>query len=327
MVTGCIGLFLTLLAFADPGCNGLDHDGEALHNEDIVLPPWWGPLLGLRQIEPRSLRADKEERFWATRGKRGINIKPNGLFQAIKGKRSLKPNGLFGLHSGKRSSFKPNSLFALTAGKRSSFKPNSLFSMTVGKRSSFKPNSLFSLQTGKRNYMKPNGLFPGMLGKRNIVLKPNGLFSLTKRSIGPEEDDVNSEMSSSTDPVSYYNTAHWGIPNGLFGAYKRAMKPNGLFSLKKKSMKPNGLFSLSKKSVSEDSSDLNEDLYEYYYDNNEDDTDGAIDESAEEEDELEIEGPEKRDGGNFWATRGKKDDNTFWATRGKKSGDFWAVRG
>merc|ERR1712013_405572 len=78
------------------------------------------------------------------------------------------------------------------------------------------PNSLFTLQTGKRNNMKPNSLFPGMQGKRAIVLKPNGLFSLTKRS-------------ETAVPAMYYDydyddgySPYWGMPHGLFGAYKRS---------------------------------------------------------------------------------------------------------
>ena len=153
--------------------------------------------------------------------------------------------------------------------------------------------------------MKPNGLCSSMKGKRAV-------FSTA--------------LSSQDDPISYYNTVHWGIPNGLFGAYKRSMKPNSLFNLSKRAFKPNGLFAVSKKDVTTEA-DLNEDLYDYYYDTDEDNEDVYLDESEDYDDEFEIEEPEKKDGQNFWATRGKKDDNNFWATRGKKSGDFWAVRG
>ena len=163
-------------------------------------------------VKPRSLRADKgEERFWATRGKRGSSslvIKPNGLFQPIKWKKSsyLKPNGLF----------------------------------MMGKRSSFKPNSLFSMTSGKRSFMKPNGLFSTFEpGKRSFSLKPNGLFSMTKRSYVDEPEslagshplvDVSDTM---LEPMNYYNQ-HWGSPAGFFGAYKRSLKPNGLFSIGKR---------------------------------------------------------------------------------------------
>jgi len=83
--------------------------------------PWLGSLLGLTR---RDARADKDDMFWATRGKRSSDdfwairgkkeyIKPNGFFQPLStqapGKRSFKPNGLFGTM--KRSSLKPNSLF------------------------------------------------------------------------------------------------------------------------------------------------------------------------------------------------------------------------
>ena len=79
------------------------------------------------------MRADKEARFWATRGKRSslafkyekqLN-KPNGLFNQISRKRVFKPNSLFSLPN--KRNFKPNGLFPL-AGKRS-FKPNGLFAL------------------------------------------------------------------------------------------------------------------------------------------------------------------------------------------------------
>ena len=183
--------------------------------------------MGVHPLEPRTLRADKDERFWATRGKRSSQ---DQHFWAARGKRGvvMKPNGLFGITQGKRSSFKPNSLFSITGGKRSSFKPNSLFSITAGKRSSFKPNSLFSLHTGKRSYLKPNGLFSSFEGKRSLSLKPNGLFSLPKRSVlnSPTMDsELSTNFEGKMEPIS--NAVYWGIPNGLFGAYKRAMKPNG----------------------------------------------------------------------------------------------------
>ena len=162
-------------------------------------------------VQPRVLRADKgKERFWATRGKRGSSlvIKPNGLFQPIKWKKSatLKPNGFF----------------------------------MMGKRSSFKPNSLFSMTAGKRNFMKPNGLFSTFEnGKRSISLKPNGLFSLTKRSVVDEEEDTGPHplvdvSDTMLEPMGYYNQ-HWGNPTGFFGAYKRSLKPNGLSSIGKRS--------------------------------------------------------------------------------------------
>ena len=57
-------------------------------------------------------------------------------------------------------------------------------------------------------------------------MKPNGLFSLTKR------DD---------EEVAFYDHMNWGSPGGFFGGYKRALKPNGIFGMKKRALKPNGL--------------------------------------------------------------------------------------
>ena len=225
-------------------------------------------MFDVKPIKQRSARGDN--RFWATRGKRGL-IKPNGFFHPMDGKRSLKPNGLFLVHGGKRSSLKPNSLFALTAKRSNSFKPNSLFALTTGKRSSFKPN---------------------------IILKPNGLFSLTKRG------------EAATMPGTFYTfgARHWATPNGLFGAYKRSMKPNGIFNLSKKAKNPEGL--MSKKDGSEDDIDLDNEIYEYSYDNDEESQDGLVDEFDVVTDDLEVEEPEKRK------------ENTFWATRGKRSAGF-----
>ena len=258
-------------------------------------------------VKPRQLRADTERNdrtFWATRGKRGdMVIKPNGFFSV--GKRSFKPNGLFNIKRG--------------------FKPNNLFN--IHKRS-FKPNGLFNV---KKSFMKPNGLFATFEGsKRSHSLKPNGFFSLTKRSPEDLADDVDVSL-----PVSLPITEReyfWGSPMGLFGSYKRAMsdyeyddeshlakrsmKPNGLFSigkraldyeyddeshLAKRSMKPNGLFSIGKRSLD----------YDYVEDDSEDHINVV---------------PAKRE--TFWATRGKREPEMFWATRGKREpGNFWAVRG
>jgi len=182
---------------------------ESEIGEDMVEPSWWTSMFG---VKPRALRADiqggKEERFWATRGKRAsLAIKPNGLFQPIKWKRAnmMKPNGLF----------------------------------VIGKRSSLKPNSLFAMTNGKRSYMKPNGLFSTIESyspKRSMSLKPNGLFALTKRSIDMDE---NVDFPYMNVPVISFEEAynrHWGNPSGLFGADKRSMKPNGLFTLGKRSL-------------------------------------------------------------------------------------------
>merc|ERR1711892_203983 len=138
MVSGW-ALLIPFLVVSDLGCwaeataeEGID-DNQTEREEVQHQHPWLGSLLGLTR---RDLRADKEDMFWATRGKRNAEdsdfwairgkkqyIKPNGFFQAIAtptpgkrsmdfwrtGKRSLKPNGLFG--SIKRASLKPNSLF------------------------------------------------------------------------------------------------------------------------------------------------------------------------------------------------------------------------
>ena len=131
----------------------------------------------------------------------------------------------------------------------------------------------------------------------------------------PAQEDVFSQHSDGqVDPISYDNMVHWGNPYGLFGAYKRAMKLNRFLSMTKKDFK-------------EDEFDWNED-YEDMYDNDYDnDDDYYMDDTEDSNDEMEIQVPEKKDGSNFWATRGKRDGGNFWATRGKKSGDFWAVRG
>ena len=130
--------------------------------------------------------------FFAVRGKKSTLLKPNSLFGAIAGKRSLKPNSIFGSY-GKRPTMvfekramKPNSLFMQMPGKKS-MKPNSLFQM--GKRS-MKPNSLF--QVGKKS-MKPNSLF--QMGRRSM--KPNSLFQMGKRG-------------------GFYG---WGAPSGHFSVY------------------------------------------------------------------------------------------------------------
>jgi len=212
-------------------------DEESLDSDHVLVPAW---LSSMFSVTPRQLRADTERNdrtFWATRGKRGgidMVIKPNGFFSV--GKRGFKPNGLFNIKRG--------------------FKPNNLFNLH---KRSFKPNGLFNI---KRSYMKPNGLFATFEGgKRSHSLKPNGFFSLTKRS--PEnlydDEDVSMLPIQITDKEYY-----WGSPMGLFGSYKRAMKPNGLFSigkrssvdeyddneyLAKRSMKPNGLFTIALRAI------------------------------------------------------------------------------
>ena len=145
--------------------------------------------------------------------------------------------------------------------------------------------------------MKPNGLFSSydnFGGKRSISLKPNGLFSLTKRS---GDNPLIEEMYPM--PPEYFYDQYWGMPIGIFN-YKRSMKPNGLFSIGKRSND-----------------------YEY-------DVEDIQDGELEDVDELETEDSDefhmdKREP-QFWATRGKRGD-MFWATRGKRGQNFWAVRG
>merc|ERR1712147_183754 len=180
-------------------------------------------------VTPRQLRADTERNdrtFWATRGKRaGIDmvIKPNGFFSV--GKRGFKPNGLFNIKRGfkpnnlfnvHKRGFKPNGLFNL---KRSYMKPNGLFAtFEGGKRShSLKPNGLFSLtKRSVENLNEDEELSPedvselphpfqmtdreyywgspmGLFGSYKRSMKPNGLFSIGKRSLDYEYDEEDSE--------------------------------------------------------------------------------------------------------------------------------------
>jgi len=301
MVARCPHLLLILLAVGDQGCLGQGDQGEVIP-DDVVVQPWWVSLLNMQDVQPRIARSSgKEDRFWATRGKRvlpdqqvwktmfgkrRIAIKPNGLFQAIEAKRSLKPNGLFGLTTGKRNNLKPNSLFTLTAGKRSSYKPNSLFSMTSGKRNSLKPNSLFFLQSAKRSSLKPNGLFSTFKGKKAFNLKPNGLFSLAKRNMVMQSPSVDDERVPMFDYGPYY-----------LGSYKSGTEFDD---------EPYHI---------EDDKDLHEssnDIEDEHMDEQEED---IYDDKLDEDNNLE-----KR-GSTFWATRGKRSNGHFWATRGKKSED------
>merc|ERR1712128_200617 len=220
MVTGCTVLLIFLVA-SDIGCWAEDtpkdekNESQKEETDAEVHPPWLGSLLGLTR---RDLRADKDDMFWATRGKRSGDdsdfwairgkkqyIKPNGFFQALStptpgkrmmdlwmnGKRSFKPNGLFSTM--KRASLKPNSLF--TAFKRAGLKPNGLFG--AYKRAGLKPNGLFGAY--KRASMKPNGLFGAY--KRSQV--PTGLWVPTQ--FGYEDiDDDNEETTDDEDQDQEY---------------------------------------------------------------------------------------------------------------------------
>merc|ERR1719384_812089 len=198
---------------------------ETLDSDHIIVPSWFSSMFS---VKPRQLRADTERNdrtFWATRGKRGgidMVIKPNGFFSV--GKRAFKPNGLFNIKRG----FKPNNLFNIH--KRSFMKPNGLFAtFEGGKRShSLKPNGFFALTKRSqenlpdvedvsmpisfpirdREYFwgSPMGLF-GSYKKRSMSdfeyddeshlakrsLKPNGLFSIGKRSLDYDYEDEESE--------------------------------------------------------------------------------------------------------------------------------------
>merc|ERR1712042_6822 len=193
MVSRWTGLFIFLVVLHLGYSEELKKEEQEVEKTKVepeTHQPWLGSLLGLTR---RDLRADKDDMFWATRGKRSADdfwairgkkeyIKPNGFFQPLStqapGKRSFKPNGIFSTM--KRSSLKPNSLF--TAYKRGGFKPNGLFG--TYKRSSLKPNGLFGSIKRDRSSLKPNGLFGAY--KRH-TLKPNGLFGAYKRNFGQNE--------------------------------------------------------------------------------------------------------------------------------------------
>merc|ERR1711936_340280 len=168
------------------------HQEQEDNREQEQDHPWIGSLLSINR---RDLRADKDDMFWATRGKRNGGddfwairgkkqyIKPNGFFQAFSktspgkksmnlwrsGKKSLKPNGLFG--SIKRSGLKPNGLFG--AYKRD-----------VG----WSGNGLY-----KRAGLKPNGLFGAY---KRTGLKPNGLFGAYKRATDSINEDISDALNA-----------------------------------------------------------------------------------------------------------------------------------
>merc|ERR1740136_349517 len=206
MVARWTGVLITFLAASKLGCWAEDTSEEVstVSKEDAedVRHHWLGEALGL--TARRDLRADKDDMFWATRGKRSGDdsdfwairgkkqyIKPNGFFQALStptpGKRTMDL-----WMSGKRS-FKPNGLFSTM--KRASLKPNSLF--TAFKRAGLKPNGLFGAY--KRPSLKPNGLFGAY---KRAGLKPNGLFGAYKRSQVPTQfgwEDIDNDNEETTD--------------------------------------------------------------------------------------------------------------------------------
>merc|ERR1711892_1575673 len=123
MVSGW-ALFITFLVVSDLGCwaNATAEEGINDNQTEVekVQHPWLGSLLGLTR---RDLRADKEDMFWATRGKRSLSLKPNGLFGSIK-RASLKPNILFASY--KRTGLRPNGLFGSLKRANLGLKPNGL---------------------------------------------------------------------------------------------------------------------------------------------------------------------------------------------------------
>merc|ERR1711892_1178178 len=278
MVSGW-ALLITFLVVSDLGCwaeataeEGID-DNQTEREEVQHQHPWLGSLLGLTR---RDLRADKEDMFWATRGKRNAEdsdfwairgkkqyIKPNGFFQAIAtptpgkrsmdfwrtGKRSLKPNGLFGSLKRANLGLKPNGLFG--AYKRAGLKPNGLFG------------------SYKRPVLKPNGLF----GAYKRSLKPNGLFGMSKKSWVPtqfgweEIDDFTGEdMDEDEEYFNYVDMQD--IYDYLY-----------------------------------DEEDAEDDILPH-------------DHLHEGKNPVNVDPIEKREDADFWAARGKKEDADFWATRG-----------
>lgn len=180
-------------------------------------------------LDVRSMEPRKRqlEKFWATRGKRGdVYIKPNALFTPMYTKKNMKPNGFFMM------------------GKRS-----------VG----LKPNGIFA----KKSHW---GSSAGLFGSHKRYIKPNGLFSITKR--GGEDME------------------EWG---GLFGSNKRYIKPNGLFSITKR--------------AGEDVEDY--DIVENFDGNLDIENDGLeLMPSSKREDELFLPAKIEKGPEIFWATRG-----------------------
>ena len=129
--------------------------------------------------------------------------------------------------------------------------------------------------------MKPNGLFSPLEsygGKRSISLKPNGLFSLTKRS---DHQSLSEEYPSVS--VELYDR-FWGTPMGIYGPYKRSLDDYDEFDYE-----------------DEENDIEDEDDYEMSPVKREASTFWAT--------------RGKKDGNMFWATRGKRGEN-FWAVRG-----------
>merc|ERR1712013_596796 len=244
-------------------------EDEKPQEEAEAKQPWLGSLLGLTR---RDVRADKDDMFWATRGKRTPDD-----FWAIRGKKEyIKPNGFFQPLStqkpGKRS-FKPNGLFSTM--KKSSLKPNSLF--TAYKRGGFKPNGLFG--TYKRSTLKPNGLFGSIkrdwsVASKRPSLKPNGLFGAYKRA---------------------------GLkPNGLFGAYKRKAAHNDLVELTKEHLVP---IDFGWEGIEDDDETMFDDEYQEYlkhYDEH------YHDDEYDNEPDFEEQHAEKREDAEFWLQEEKR---------------------
>merc|ERR1712154_559378 len=104
----------------------------------------------------------RQEKFWATRGKRSdMFIKPNGFF--MMGKRSSPVQG-------------GQFLSASPTARVYGFNPNGIFATFDDKRSlSLKPNGIFTLTKRSKPFHKR-------------YIKPNGFFSIVKRGVEDMED-------------------------------------------------------------------------------------------------------------------------------------------
>jgi len=290
MVSGWVGLLITFLLVSDIGC-WAEATAEEGQNVDQAKASWLGSLLGL---ERRNLRADKEDQFWATRGKRS-SVKPNGFFLSMPGKKSMKPNGLFGSMPGKRA-FKPNGLFGTIkkSYKRSGLKPNGLFG-TI-KRQGLNPNVL--LGAFKRSGFKPNGLFGTI---KRAGLKPNGLFGAYKRyGLFGEYKRADGEHDSFEDDI--YDPEYYDIED-IFNKYDDEENYVGM-----------------------EHNLHDEDDTENGKEHKEPEEDKLV-EKREASDFWAARG--KKEDAEFWATRGKRGSHTQMQKRAMPNaeGDFWAVRG
>merc|ERR1719158_1416031 len=141
-------------------------DLDGAQNEDQAEQSWLSNLFSSRE-----LRSDRDNLFWATRGKRAA-MDSDTDFWAIRGKKqTIMPSGLFQHFR----DWNQRELRGTPQPKRAGLKPNGLFGSI--KRGHIKPNGLFNAY--KRGGLKPNGLFGAY---KRPSLKPNGLFGAFKRS-------------------------------------------------------------------------------------------------------------------------------------------------